>query len=118
MTGNYGAAAIHAGAELAIHIGGMAGLYYLLPADLRDMTMTHEERHAATAAYFTEERIGEILPAMGVAFGASTLSFINRVLASSGATNAALANLADGSVTFQPILGPSSVGVRVHRSLR
>jgi len=118
MTGSVGGALLHAGAELLIHGATMAGVYYLTPAELKDFSLTMEERKAAAAVYMTPERIGEVLPVMGVAFGGLAFSTINRLFSAHGAIKAAESNIADGTVTFQPILGPGSLGggmkIRLH----
>jgi hypothetical protein len=118
MTGSVGGALLQAGAELLIHGATMAGVWYLTPAELKDFSLTMEERKAAAAVYMTPERIGEVLPVMGVAFGGFALSTLNRLFSAGSAVKAAESNIADGSVSFEPILGPSSIGggmkIRLH----
>jgi hypothetical protein len=104
QVGNYGLGAIHLGAEAAIIGGSAVALWYLAPPGLLDFSMTMEQRHAAMGAYLTKDRIGEILPAMGVVAGGALLSFINRAIAADGARKGAQANLASGKVKFEASL--------------
>lgn len=118
MTGQVGVGALHLGTELLIAGGAFAGMYFLTPADLLDHSLTMDERHALVASYMTPERIGELLPGMGVAAGTFVLSLLNRTLAARGAVLGAEANLADGSVSFEPVVSLGSIGgglrVRFH----
>ena len=118
MTGQAGAGALHLGAELLIAGASVAGMWYLTPDDLLDHSLTMDERHTLMASYLTPERIGELLPGMGVAAGTWVLSMVNRTLAARGAVRGAQANLADGSVSFEPVIGLGSIGgglrVRFH----
>ncbi|OHD17855.1 MAG: hypothetical protein A2Y38_13145 [Spirochaetes bacterium GWB1_59_5] len=118
MTGQTGAGALHLGAELLIAGAAVAGVWYLTPDDLLDHSLTRDERHAVMVSYMTPERIGELLPGMGVAAGTWVLSMVNRSLAAHGAARGALANLADGTVSFEPVVGLNSIGgglrVRFH----
>jgi len=118
MTGQAGAGALHLGAELLIAGGAFAGMYFLTPDDLLDHSLTRDERHALMASYLTPERIGELLPGMGVAAGTWVLSMVNRSLAARGAVRGAQANLADGTVSFEPVIALGSIGgglrVRFH----
>lgn len=118
MTGSAGGALLHAGAELAIHGAALAGLWYLSPEPLKDFSLTREERKAAMALYFTQERIGELLPAMGVAFGGAFLSTLNRLVAAGSAAAAAKANIEAGKVTFEPIVGMGGMGFGFRMGLR
>lgn len=118
MVGQAGAGALHLGAELLIAGGAIAGMYFLTPDDLMDHSLTMDERHALMASYLTPERIGELLPGMGVAAGTWVLSMVNRTLAARGAVRGAQANLADGTVSFEPVIALGSIGgglrVRFH----
>ncbi len=118
MTGQTGAGALHLGAELLIASGAFAGMYFLTPDELLDHSLTRDERHVLMASYMTPERIGELLPGMGVAAGTFVLSIVNRIVAANGAARGALANLADGTVSFEPVIGLGSLGgglrVRFH----
>ncbi len=118
MTGQVGAGALHLGAELLIAGGAFAGMYFLTPDELMDHSLTRDERHALMASYLTPERIGELLPGMGVAAGTWVLSMVNRSLAAKGAVRGALANIADGTVSFEPVIGLGRLGggfrVRFH----
>jgi len=118
MTGQTGAGALHLGTELLIAGGAFAGMYFLTPDELLDHSLTRDERHVLIAAYMTPERIGELLPGIGVAAGTFVLSVINRTLAAKGAVQSAQANLADGTVSFEPVIGLGSIGgglrVRFH----
>lgn len=118
MTGQAAAGALHLGAELLIAGGAFAGMYFLTPDDLMDHGLTMDERRALMASYMTPERIGELLPGLGVAAGTWVLSMVNRTVAAKGAVRGALANLADGTVSFEPVIGLGSLGgglrVRFH----
>jgi hypothetical protein len=116
MTGDYGAGALHLGAQAAIIGGAAAAVWYLAPSSLLDMSLTHDQRRDLMHSYFAPDKIGEILPVMGVAAGAMVLGLANRALAASGAARAAEAKIADGSVSFTPQLmmagGRFGVGMR------
>jgi hypothetical protein len=117
-TGDYGGAAIHFGAQAVILGGSVVALWYLAPANLLNFTGTMKERHAAVSAYMTKDRIGEILPAMGVMAGAAALSLVDRVVAAEAAKKRAEANLASGQVSFEPALfmagGMPGFGMKFH----
>ena len=104
MTGDYGSGALHLGAQAAIMAGGLAAIWYLSPADLRDLTLGREKRMDLMRSYFTLDRIGQILPSMGVAAAGMTLSLIDRVLAAKGARAEAQTNLDSGKVKIEPRL--------------
>ena len=118
MTGDYGSAALHLAAQAAIIGGGMAAMWYLSPADLQDLTLSHEQRRDAMRAYFTLERIGQVLPGMGVAAAGMALSLANSVLASRGAGAEARANIDSGKVTFEPRLSMMGGGFGMGMALR
>lgn len=116
-TGDYLKGAVHLGAQAAIVAGTAAALHYLAPAELLDFSGTHEERHAAMSAYMTRERIGEVLPSLGVLAGGTLLSFINSGIASHGARAKAQANIDSGKVKFEPSVmmasGFPGIGLRL-----
>jgi hypothetical protein len=102
MTGDYGIGAVHLGAEALIVSGGIAGLWFLTPADLKDFSLTMDARRALMRSYMSPDRIGAVLPAMGVAAGGMALSAINRMIASRGAVARARKNIETGKATFEP----------------
>jgi hypothetical protein len=119
MTGDYGIGALHLGAEALIFSGGLVGLWFLTPADLKDFSMTMDARHALMRSYMTPDRIGAVLPAMGVATGGLLLSAANRMISSRGAAGRARANIESGKVVFQPEFsmmgGGMSLGLAIMR---
>jgi hypothetical protein len=110
MTGQAGTGALHLGAEVLIAGAAVAGMWYLTPEDLLDHSLSMDERYDVMASYMTPDRIGELLPGMGVAAGTWVLSMVNRSLAARGAVRGAQANLADGTVSFEPVIGLGSIG--------
>jgi hypothetical protein len=118
MIGDYGSAALHIAAQAAIVGGSLAAMWYLSPDDLRDSSMTRDERRKAIHAYFEPDRIGEILPAMGVAAGGIALSIVNSVIASNGARSAAEDNIRSGRVTFEPSFAMMGRGLGMGMTLR
>lgn len=104
MTGDPLAGAAHLAGEAAIIGGVITGLYFLLPEDLKDGSLTRDQRHDLYQSYMTHDSIGEILPAMGVVAGGVLLSVINSVMASHGAAENALENIESGAVTFKPYI--------------
>lgn len=102
LTGNILPGVAHLAVETAIIGGTLTGLYFLLPEDLKQWDLTKEERKDIAHSYMTPDRIGEILPAMGVAVGGLVLSIINSILAANGAADSAQTNIDSGAVTFEP----------------
>ncbi len=102
MTGDPLTGTLHLAGEAAIIGGVITGLYFLLPNELLAGDLTPEARHTLLESYHTPDKIGEILPAMGVVTGGVILSVINSMLASHGAAENALANIESGDVTFKP----------------
>jgi len=102
MTGDALGGVVHLAGEAAIIGGVITGLYFLLPEDLKDGSLTREERQDLKRSYMTPDNIDEILPAMGVMAGGVLLSVFNSVLASHGAAENALENIESGSVSFKP----------------
>ena len=100
---------LHLTAQVAITGGTIAGLYFLLPEDLKQFDLTKEERHDLFRSYMTSERIGLILPAAGVAAGGFILSTVNSVIASKSAAKSAQANIDSGKITFKPYLTAGSM---------
>jgi hypothetical protein len=115
MTGDPLAGTLHLVGEAAIIGGVITGLYFLLPDELLDGSLTKDERHDLMENYHTPDNIGEILPAMGVVVGGVLLSVINSMLASHGAAENALVNIESGDVTFQPYV---NVGKTIGIGLR
>ncbi len=100
---------LHLSAEAVIIGGTLTGLYFLVPADLQQWNLTREERHNLMRTYMTPERIGEILPAAGVAAGGFVLSVVNSIIASNGAADHAQTNIDSGDVTFEPYVNLGSI---------
>ena len=84
-------------------------------------------RHAGISSFLApgagqfmtgETGAGALLPGMGVAAGTWVLSMVNRTRAARSAVRGAQANLADGTVSSGPVVGPGSLGgglrVRFH----
>ena len=82
----------------------MTGLYFLLPSDLKQWDLTHKERADLFRSYMNPDKIGEILPAMGVAAGGVVLSLLNSVFASHDAAVKARSNIDSGKVIFEPLV--------------
>lgn len=114
LTGNYGLAAVHAGGQLLIAGAALAGVWYLTPSNLLDLSLSMADRKTAVRAYLNKDRIGEILPTMAVVAGSMTLTAINRLVAAHQAAGAARDNLASGKVSFEPAVGMMGLRMRWH----
>lgn len=117
MTGDPLTGAAHLAGEAAIVGGVITGLYFLLPEDLKDGSLTREERHDLYKTYMTPDNIDQILPAMGVMAGGALLSVFNSIIASHDAAENAFENIESGSVTFNPYLNTGStlgMGLRMN----
>ncbi|MBU0936796.1 MAG: hypothetical protein KKC64_14355 [Spirochaetes bacterium] len=104
ITGQFGTAALFGGLQLLVSGASAAGLWYLLPADLKDFSLTHEEHKALLRTYMTEDRIMELLPAIGVSGGGAVLSLVNSVISAKQARSSAERNITEGKVQFEPYL--------------
>lgn len=113
MTGDPVSGTIHMASEAAIIGGVITGLYFLLPEDLKDSSLTRDERHDLFKSYDRDE----LLPAMGVVAGGVLLSLFNSITASRGAAENALENIETGAVIFKPYVNIGNtlgLGFRMH----
>jgi len=109
LTGQYGAAAIFGGVQLLISGASAVGLWYLMPADLKNYSHSHAEHKALLRSYMTDDRIMELLPAMGVSAGGTILSLLNRAISAKQARSSAEKNITEGKIEFAPYLGLSGL---------
>lgn len=98
LTGDYAGGALYMGAEAAIIGGTAAACWFLLPEDLRDSSLSREERKTLKDEYSDEE----LMPAMCAASAGFVLMVVNSVFSSKDAHETALSNIDSGKVRFEP----------------
>jgi TM2 domain-containing membrane protein YozV len=114
MTGDTGLGIAQFAMHLAIVGGTAVGTYLLLPEDLQNSL----DNYGQTKQYFETLQYSELLPATGVFLGGMLLNGILAGWSAHGAAESARANIADGSISFEPDLrlvrGLPFIGMSMH----
>lgn len=107
ITGDTVGGALYAAADVAIAAGTMVGLYFLLPPELQFdqlnyFTATHAEIKTAWQTAKDNMTFANSWPIMSVAAGSMLLQHGLRFFSARQAADRARANIADGTVKFEP----------------
>ena len=104
VTGNFGEAAAFLGVHTLITGATIAGVYLLTPSNLWDLSQSYTQLKQNYKDYAATVTPQELLPVIGVISGGMLLSSINRTISSRRARSQAEENIANGRVTFEPMI--------------
>jgi len=110
MTGNVGEGVAFLGVQTLITGATIAGVYLLTPANLWDTSASYGQLKQNYKDYANTVTPQELLPVIGVISVGMILSSINRSISSNRARVQAEENIANGSVTFEPLISLPTSG--------
>ena len=100
---------LYLAADIAVKAGAMVGAWFLLPGDVQLNYFTTPISTIETA--WRSHTVADYLPSLGVMAAGVLLECVLRGFSASGAARLAERGVADGTVTFEPVLIGSGRGM-------
>jgi hypothetical protein len=95
----------------AVAAGTLVGAYFLLPANVQGNWFTTPIGNLETA--FKSNGVAAYLPSLGVMAAGAVVDAVLRCISTSGAARLAERKVLDGTVSFEPVLITSGMGMRL-----
>lgn len=111
LVGDTAGGVLHLAGQAALIAGTMYGSYLLLPAEIRDSSLSRSERKDLVEQYRDSGDEDKLYASAGVMAGGFALSVIHSFWAANDAKDTAIDNIESGKITFEPSLYIGSHGM-------